>query len=43
MPYLLTDEQQQISAEARRLLTDTYSGDRLRALLETPGGHDQAF
>jgi acyl-CoA dehydrogenase len=43
MPYLLTDEQQQISAEARRLLTDTYSGDRLRTLLETPGGHDQAF
>jgi len=43
MPYLLTDEQQQISAEARRLLTDTYSGERLRALLDAPCGHDQAF
>jgi len=43
MPYLLTDEQQQISAQARRLLTDTFSGARLRALLDTRGGHDQAF
>ena len=43
MPYLLTDEQQQISAQARRLLTDTFSGARLRALLDAPGGHDQAF
>lgn len=43
MPYLLTAEQQQIGAEARRLLGDTYSGERLRMLQEAEGGYDQSF
>ena len=43
MPYLLSEEQQQISAEARRLLADAYSPARLRGLQETPGGYDEVF
>jgi acyl-CoA dehydrogenase len=43
MPYLLTDEQQQISQEARRLLGERYSGERLKTLLETRGGYDEGF
>ncbi|HET6971871.1 MAG TPA: acyl-CoA dehydrogenase family protein [Phenylobacterium sp.] len=43
MPFLFTDEQRQISREARRLLSEIYSGERLKALLETEGGFDHAF
>ncbi len=43
MPFLFSDEQSQISREARRLLTDTYCGDRLRMLLEAQGEYDTTF
>ena len=43
MPFLLSDEQQQISREARKLLTDLYSGARLRACLESKGAYDEVF
>ena len=43
MPFLFSDEQRQISQEARRRLTDDYSGQALRALLEAEGAFDEAF
>jgi acyl-CoA dehydrogenase len=43
MPYLLTPEQQQISDEARRLLSQTYSSETLKRLLEQDGAYDEAF
>lgn len=40
MPFEYTDDQQFIRDEARKLLTDNYSGDALRALLATSGSYD---
>ncbi|MET0379946.1 MAG: acyl-CoA dehydrogenase [Spongiibacteraceae bacterium] len=43
MPYEYDDQQQMIRAEARKLLEDSYSGERLRTLLEKPGSYDTAL
>ena len=40
MPHLYTDEQRQIRVEARRLLEEHYSGERLKALLTAQGRYD---
>lgn len=40
MPHLYTDEQRQIRSEARRLLEEGYSGERLKTLLTTQGRYD---
>jgi alkylation response protein AidB-like acyl-CoA dehydrogenase len=43
MSFEYTEDQQLIRDEARKLLTDSYSGDTLRRLLATPGGYDTAL
>jgi acyl-CoA dehydrogenase len=43
MPHLYTDEQRQIRSEARRFLEQSYSGERLKALLLTRGRYDDDF
>jgi acyl-CoA dehydrogenase len=43
MSLLYDDSQQQIAREAERVLSDSYSGPRLKALLETKGCYDEAF
>lgn len=43
MAFLLDDDHRQIVQEAERLLGDGFSPDRLRALLERTGGHDETF
>ncbi|MET0378010.1 MAG: acyl-CoA dehydrogenase [Spongiibacteraceae bacterium] len=43
MPFEFTEDQQFIRNEARKLLTDNYSGDKLRQLLETPGACDETL
>jgi acyl-CoA dehydrogenase len=40
MPHLYTDEQRQIRGEARRFLEESYSGERLKALLLVQGRYD---
>src|ERR1700722_8174157 len=43
MPHLYTDEQRQIRSQARRLLEESYSGERLKMLLTTQGQYDGDF
>jgi acyl-CoA dehydrogenase len=43
MPHLYTDEQRQIRVEARRLLEESYSGERLKTFLTTQGQYDGDF
>jgi alkylation response protein AidB-like acyl-CoA dehydrogenase len=43
MPFEYSEDQQFIRDEARKLLTDNYSGDNLRKLLATPGAYDEAL
>jgi acyl-CoA dehydrogenase len=43
MPYLYSEEQNQIRDQVRRALSDLGSKDRLRALLETRGRYDAQF
>lgn len=43
MPYLYSDEQNQIREEVRRALAGTVDAAKLRALLETQGEYDTAF
>lgn len=43
MPFEYTEDQQFIRDEARKLLTDNYSGDELRKLLDKPGSFDASL
>lgn len=43
MAFLFDDDHRQIVQEAERVLAAGYSPDRLRALLETTGDHDEVF